>query len=108
MGTEENWYAVSNDNMNDAIMLTWPTDTGSNLYLNPVRRQQLERIVGEMARAIRTEPERLDAAVAEREATIDRLTRELADARSALRAYAHRDAADSPHATAVAAAQERT
>ena len=51
---------------------------------------------------------RLERELAARDATVARLTRELADARSALRAYAPRDAGNSPHATAVAAAQERT
>ncbi len=48
------------------------------------------------------------ATVIDYAATIARLERELADARSALRAYAPRDAGNSPHATAVAAAQEST
>ncbi len=110
MGSRDNWLAMNNDDINDAIILTWSNRSDGGMALSLDERQQLklERLVGEMARAIRTEPERLDAAVAEREATIERLTRELADARSALRAYAPRDAGNSPHATAVAAAQEST
>lgn len=87
MGSRDNWLAMNNDDMNRAIILTWSNRSDGGVVLSLYQREQLERIVGEMARAIRTEPERLDAAAAEREATIKRLTRELSDARSALREY---------------------
>ena len=49
MGSRENRLAVDNDDMNRAIILTWSNRSDGGVVLSLYQREQLERIVGEMA-----------------------------------------------------------
>jgi len=78
---------VSNDDINRAILLTWRSRDDGGVTLSADDRQTLERLVGEMARAIRTEPERTDAATADLRAEVERLTGEVDERRWGENAY---------------------
>ena len=62
--SDEKRFAVSNDDISRAILLTWRNRDDGGVTLTASERQRLEHIVGKMAGAIRTEPDRVDAATA--------------------------------------------
>jgi len=61
-------FAVDNNLINDAISLVWRASHETSLALSVSDSARLEHLVGEMASALRTEPDRVRAITADRDA----------------------------------------